>query len=311
MAEVGIVTDPEGRRYRLTPHHCPICGPGPTRLIGIRGGRFHRYRLGLESPIVQCKGCSLLFPDPFPHPLDTDKMYGDPDKYFEHHGDFAAKTEFRRDIVREMIRRTGKRNPSILDIGSGRGELLRAAALEGVTVAIGLERSRAMIEYGSAQGLVVINQTAEDYAETAERRFDVVALAAVAEHVEDPDGLLRAVARLTAPGSVLLIDVPREPNIVTMAGKIIATVRRSPGVLNLSPTFSPFHVYGFNPKSLRTLLGKHHFALETLDIRAAPRIPSGHGWRDRTLASAGGLLIRFGNVTGTAPNMTGWARRTP
>jgi SAM-dependent methyltransferase len=238
-------------------------------------------------------------------------MYGDPDKYFEHHGDFEAKTAYRRDTICEMIRRTGKRDPSILDIGSGRGELLRAAALEGVTVAVGLDRSRAMIEYGTAHGLEVMDQTAEEYAETAGRTFDVVALAAVAEHVEDPDALLRSVAQLTAPGSVLLIDVPREPNIVTMAGKIAAAFRRSPGVLNLSPTFSPFHVYGFNPKSLRALLGKHHFALETLHIRAAPRIPSGHTLGDRVLSSAGGLLIRVGNLTGTAPNMTGWARRTP
>jgi SAM-dependent methyltransferase len=236
-------------------------------------------------------------------------MYADPDKYFEHHGDFEAKTECRREVIREMIRRTGKRDPSILDIGSGRGELLRAAALEGVTVAVGLDRSQAMIEYGAAQGLVVIQQTAEDYAETADRCFDAVALAAVAEHVEDPDGLLWAVARLTVPGSVLLIDVPREPNIVTTAGKIAATARRSPGVLNLSPTFSPFHVYGFNPRSLLALLSKHHFALENLDIRAAPRVPSGQGLGDRVLASAGSLLIRIGNLTGTAPNMTGWARR--
>jgi SAM-dependent methyltransferase len=217
-------------------------------------------------------------------------MYGDPDKYFEIHGDFAAKTGHRRGVIREMIRRTGKRDPSILDIGSGRGELLRAAVLEGVTVAVGLDRSRAMIEYGTAQGLVVIDQTAENYAETAERCFDVVALAAVVEHVEDPDALLRAVARFTGPGFLLLIDVPREPNIVTMAGKVAATVRCSPGVLNLSPTFRPFHVYGFNPKSLRSLLDKHHFALETLDIWAAPEFPSGHGLRDRVLASAGGFF---------------------
>jgi 2-polyprenyl-3-methyl-5-hydroxy-6-metoxy-1,4-benzoquinol methylase len=236
-------------------------------------------------------------------------MYGDPDKYFEHHGDFETKAEYRRGLIRQMMRMAGTRNPSILDIGSGRGEILRAAALEGVTRAVGLELSRAMIDYGAAQDVTIIDQTAEQYAETAGRVFDVVSLAAVAEHVEDPDSLLRAVARLTAPGSVLFVDVPREPNIVSMAAKAAAVVTRSPRVLNLSPTFSPFHVYGFNPPSLRALLAKHRFRIEKLTIWAAPTIPAGKSARDRVEAVAAAALIRVGNVTRSAPNMTAWARR--
>ena len=257
----SVVTDPEGRRYELRPHDCPICGPGEKRALGIRGGRFHRYGLGIESPIVQCRTCGLLFPDPFPHALDVQTMYGDPDKYFEHHGGLEAKAESHRATIREIKQRSGKAAPSILDIGSGRGELLRAAAREGITDAVGLEVSQAMIANAGAHGLTVLAETAEVYANTVGRHFDAVVLAAVAKHVEDPDALIAAVARLTGPGAVLLIDVPREPNIVTVAGKVVARFRRSKGVLNLSPTFSPFHVYGFNPKSLRALLSKHGFDL--------------------------------------------------
>jgi SAM-dependent methyltransferase len=236
-------------------------------------------------------------------------MYGDPDRYFEHHGDFESKAEYRRGLIREMMRMAGTRDPSILDIGSGRGEILRAAAIEGVTRAVGLELSQAMIDYGAARDVTIIDQTAEQYAETAGRVFDVVSLAAVAEHVEDPDSLLRAVARLTAPGSVLFVDVPREPNIVSIAGKAVAVVARSPRVLNLSPTFRPFHLYGFNPRSLKALLAKHRFRIERLTIRAAPTIPAANTTRDRAEAAAAAALIRVGNMTRTAPNMTAWARR--
>jgi SAM-dependent methyltransferase len=235
-------------------------------------------------------------------------MYGDPDKYFEHHGSFEAKAERSRATIREIKRRTGMADPSILDVGSGRGEMLAAAQLEGITTAVGLELSSAMIEYASAHRLTVHHQTAEQYAGTGQR-FDALVLAAVAEHVENPDALMTAASRLASPGAVLLIDVPREPNILTMAGKVIATARRSPGVLNLSPTFRPFHVYGFNPKSLSALLVKHHFQIEQLSVRAAPKVSHRTDLRDSLVALGGGMLIHLGNLTRTAPNMTGWARR--
>jgi hypothetical protein len=82
-------------------------------------------------------------------------------------------------------------------------------------------------------------------------------------------------------------------------------------VVNLSPTFSPFHVYGFNPKALRVLLSKHGFEIETLDVGAAPIVPHAGSLKDRAAAHAASLLLRVGNWTRTAPNMTAWARRTP
>lgn len=305
-----VVHDPEGRRYELRPAACPTCGPSATRLVGIRGGRYHRYGLGIESPIMQCRRCRLLFPDPFPHALDPQEMYGDPEKYFLLHGEFESRSEERRGMVREIRRRTGKTDPRILDIGSGRGETLRAAQLEGITTAVGLELSSAMIHAAAEHDLTVCDRTAEQYADDVPPgSFDAVVLAAVAEHVADPDSLLAATSRLTSPGGVLFIDVPREPNIVTWAAAAVNRGRRSPAVLNLSPTFSPYHVYGFNPKALTTLLGKHGFSIDELRVVCSPVIPHDGSRHDRVRALAGSLAIRIGNVTRTAPNMSAWASR--
>lgn len=300
--------DHDGRRYELRPADCPTCGPAPKRFVGMRGGRYHRYGLGIESRIVECRRCTLLFPDPFPHPMDVQEMYGDPEKYFVLHGDFEEKSEGRRHLIREIKLRTRKSDPSILDIGSGRGEMLRAAALEGVTTAVGLELSTAMIQNAAEHHLLVLGLTAERYAEEG-HSFDAVVLAAVAEHVADPNSLIAAVAAMTAPGAVLLIDVPREPNIVTWIAAGLNRIRRSPAILNLSPTFSPYHVYGFNPRALAALVNKHGFVIEQLEVACSTVVPHDGSYKDRALALAGSLAIRIGNATRTSPNMTAWARR--
>ncbi|HEY0384773.1 MAG TPA: hypothetical protein VGC64_02120, partial [Pyrinomonadaceae bacterium] len=42
-------------------------------------------------------------------------------------------------------------------------------------------------------------------------------------------------------------------------------LRRRDWVVNVAPTFSPFHLFGFSPRSLRALLAKH--GLEPRDWR--------------------------------------------
>lgn len=199
--------------------------------------------------------------------------------------------------------------PSILDIGSGRGEFLEAARREGIERCVGLELSQAMIAEAGSRDLVVLPQTAEEYLVTEPPPFDAAILNAVLEHVADPDSLVRVARALVRPGGVLLIDVPREPNIITWASSLACRLRRSPKVLNLSPTFSPYHVWGFSPKSIRALLTKHHIAIEQIDVRCIASVPSTASASDRAQAIVGALLIRVGNLTRTAPNMTMWARR--
>src|SRR5207302_1122543 len=130
---------------------CPTCGVRNVRTLGLRGGATHRYRLGVETAIVQCRRCALMFPDPFPFPLRSDEQYGDPEKYFAGH-DEAGKVESYRQLIRSLAFMVRMDRPSILDVGSGRGEFLRAAKLEGITDALGLEFAPAMIEHALTQG---------------------------------------------------------------------------------------------------------------------------------------------------------------
>ena len=301
--------DGDGHVFDLREQHCPTCGPVGTRVIGLRGGEFHRYGQGVPSTIVQCVKCTLLFPNPFPIPRNANDLYGDPAKYFAAH-DEAEKITLFRSLIRELKQLSGRPNPSLLDVGSGRGELLVAAKAEGLTSIVGLETTAAMIVYARETHAVhLIAQRIEEFARESTQRFDAVALSAVLEHVYDPDAMIAAVAELTTPGAIVYIDVPNEPNLLTRVGNLANRLRGSRAVYNLSPTFAPFHVYGFNPRALDALLSKHRFVLEKLAVESAGTVSSRPQWRDRMKALAATQVKRLSKLTRDGNNITAWARR--
>jgi SAM-dependent methyltransferase len=310
FTNMDTIFDADGNRYLLRPQDCPVCGKCARRLIGIRGGKFHRYKLGIESPIYRCIGCGLLFPDPFPEPQDVQKMYADPDKYFQSHASFDKKSEQFRGIIRGIRARVGSDGFSILDVGSGRGELLEAANLEGVARAVGLELSESMIEFAGTRGLHVVGKTAEDYAQSAPEPFDSVVLNAVVEHVDDPDSLIRSVVELVRPGGIIYIDIPNEPSLLSLLFRLRGWLTGSAAVMELAPTFPPYHVWGFNRRSMTALLNKYGCEVEEISVKAHFVAPHDGSLRDRARSLLAAGVLRAANATGTAHNMTAWVRRT-
>ncbi|MBI3021742.1 MAG: hypothetical protein HYY59_07085 [Candidatus Omnitrophica bacterium] len=80
--------------------------------------------------------------------------------------------------------------------------------------------------------------------------------------------------------------------------------------MNLSPTWIPYHLYGFNPRALRVLLHKHGFEMTSVRIYAIPTIPATSAFEDRFNASVATQICRVANLTGTASNLYVWARRS-
>ncbi len=300
---------PEGHSFELRSVTCPICGPSDVEFVGYRGGRFHRYGRGLESSIVRCRGCSLMFPRPFPIPVNLTGVYADPDKYFESH-DMALRVEAFRLVARQIRGKLGQGPLRLLDVGSGRGEMPMAAIREGFASVVGLEPSLAMVEFARATlNVELCPMGMDEFICTRPDAFDAITLNAVLEHVPDPDALIASCARLLRPGGVLYIDVPNEDNLLAYVAKVLARMRRSRAVIHLAPTFPPYHVWGFNRRSIGALLSKHSFAVEHLEVWAKLSIRSKGGIVDRVKALGATLLQPLANATGTAHNMFVWARR--
>lgn len=304
-----VVSDGQGHRFLLKDVSCPTCKDSREIEVGWRGGRYHRYGLGVESRIVRCDRCRLLYPNPFPEPLDSQRLYADPDKYFAAH-DTSERVAAFRSVAREICRRQPGRTPSLLDVGAGRGEMVQAARAEGMRDVVALEPSVAVRDSAETiHGVDALPFTIEEYAEQADRTFDAVTLNAVLEHVPDPDSMMATAAKLLHPGAILYLDIPNEDHLLARFAKLVNRARRSPAVLHLAPTFPPYHVWGFSPVSITRLLEKHGFQISELKVFAEFRVPRRSGLLDKAKAAVAQALQPVANATGTAHNMFIWARK--
>ena len=243
--------------YEWVSQQCPICETPPTKHLGRRGGTAHREVLGVECEIWSCGKCGLIFPNPMPIPINgLDQHYAvAPDNYFEHH-ETESKATSAAGLLKQAEALVGGTG-TLLDIGAGRGELLQAGVEQGWKV-VGIEPSTTFAEHVTRSGIEV-RQDPVEQCSFPSSSFDVVILAAVLEHLYNPNETVQEIARILRPGGALFLDVPNEQGLYFRLGNLYQKLRGRDWVVNLAPTFSPFHVFGFGPKSLQRLLSKHGF----------------------------------------------------
>jgi 2-polyprenyl-3-methyl-5-hydroxy-6-metoxy-1,4-benzoquinol methylase len=242
--------------YKWVNQDCPVCGIPPSKFLGRRGGTAHRQQLGVECQVWQCGNCGLIFPNPMPLPVGGPEQHYavPPEEYFRNHD--PTDREAYAQLLMEHLRSMGVDKGKLLDVGAGRGELLRVARQEGWD-ATGIETSPTFAEYAARySGAEVIQKSLEECA-FPEGTFDAVVLGAVLEHLYNPGEVVREIARILKPGGALFIDVPNEAGLYFKLGNLYQRLRRRDWVVNLAPTFEPYHVFGFTPKSLRALLAKN------------------------------------------------------
>lgn len=242
--------------YRWVAQDCPVCEVPPTKRIGRRGGAAHREGLGVECEIWRCRSCGLIFPNPMPIPVGglEQHYYLLPDDYFQNHdqGEKAQAATIMLRVAEELAGSGGQ----LLDVGAGRGEVLRAARESGWN-AIGIEPSPTFAEHAASYSGASVRREPIERCGFDNDSFDVVILGAVLEHLYNPDETIREIARVLRPGGALFVDVPNEEGLYFRMGNLYQKLRLRNWVVNTAPTFSPFHLFGFGPRSLRALLAKH------------------------------------------------------
>jgi SAM-dependent methyltransferase len=198
-----------------------------------------------------------MFPNPMPVPAaGLDQHYEvDPEDYFKEH-DVGDKDSSAASLLAQAEEITGAKG-KLLDIGSGRGELLRAAEALGWEVTA-IEPSPSFARSLESHSSSEIRREPIEQCGFEDGVFDCVVLAAVLEHLYNPDQTIAEVSRVLRPGGALFVDVPNEQGLYFKLGNMYQKLRGRDWVVNLSPTFSPFHIFGFSPHSLRVLLAKHN-----------------------------------------------------
>lgn len=166
-----------------------------------------------------------------------------------------------------LLRLVPAKTRRLLDVGCGDGYLMhllldgQGRTIYGVdTDRTGVRLAQQQLARHHPQRWSVLVASA-DRLPVSDAAFDIVTLADVIEHLEQPEAILVEVARALRPGGALLISTPnRQPNHV----------------------WDPRHVQEFTPDTLRMLL-EPHFAEVTLTacwpMRWFTRWKAGPWWR--------------------------------
>jgi SAM-dependent methyltransferase len=293
-----------GWRAELRP--CPICGADDARVLGARGGRAHRAGAGVETTIVGCRTCHGVYQRPTLLPQMNPYADHSADEYFHGH-DSTARIAFGGQFAAYAERVLG--GPGrMLELGCGRGELLRGAANRGWEVR-GVEMTESFVRIARASGIAVECAPVE-MAKMLDDRHDVVLMSAILEHLYEPAATLRRVRDALRPGGLVYIDVPNECSLMTRLGNAYLRARGTDWVMNLSPTFPPFHVVGFCPASLRHILRANGFRPLSLRFyRMVDLLAPARGLRAAVERAGLEAAVALGRLIGMGAGMLCWAVR--
>lgn len=232
------------RRPTPAPVLCLLCG---------KGAAFFWFSKD-DFAIRRCARCGFVFVHPAPP--DTRDIYAGEDYfrgthrgfgYINYEEDKIPMEAFERALLTRIERLLGRRG-ALLDVGAATGFFLSRAREAGWEVA-GIEISPYAAETGRQRGLDIRCGALGD--RLFHRRFDVVTLFDVAEHLPDPHAAIRACRDLLVPGGLLVINTPDTSSFVArLLGR------------RWYSFVPPEHLSYFNPRNIELLLRRHGFAVE-------------------------------------------------
>jgi 2-polyprenyl-3-methyl-5-hydroxy-6-metoxy-1,4-benzoquinol methylase len=206
--------------------------------------------------LFKCEDCGVTFSDKCKKGFDPSRVYNN---YYRN--EIAGRFLFGVEYVVRVFRffRAFKiftivpRAKSILDIGSGRGFMLYfLKKYYGYTYVAGTQIEKNSYEFSRNKlGLNIYNRDLLKI-DFKERKFDLVTIWHVLEHIPDPEGYMLKIRTLLNKGGSLIIEVPNYDSWTrSLTGKYWLG-------LDLK-----YHLFFFNKKSLTSILKKYGFKIRT------------------------------------------------
>lgn len=197
---------------------------------------------------------------------------------------------------------------SLLDYGCGGGHFVAAARSLGLD-AVGIDIDEEDARFGRARSLpIAIGDTARLAAAFGERRFNLVLMMHVLEHLPDPAATLAALVDHLEPGGALIVRVPDQSSFPS---RLKQRLRRL-GIRRADWGFvqPPVHLHGFTPETFRHVALRHGLEVVRL-ARVSPLDPaefpsSARYWRD---LGAQRLVYRVGRSLGSGGHLVAILRK--
>lgn len=248
---------------------CTNCGSGQASPIGHGCDREYPSTSSDVFTVVQCAGCGLHYLNPRPDVSELDVIY--PTNYHAYNirraGDAAPSrvTRLRHRIYSRRFRGPLRYLASlprieVLDVGCGDGWMLDLyrAADPGRMATYGVDFNEEACEAARRSGHTVFCSRFEELDET--RRFDLVNMSHVIEHVADPPEFVRKVGSVLRPNGIFVVETP---NTDTLDWRWFR--RGAWGAYHI-----PRHWTLYDPRSIRRLGESAGFRLRELRFHPAP-----------------------------------------
>jgi len=216
--------------------------------------------------LVKCKVCGLVFVHPMPDSNAVLNGYaGAIDEKYVSQMPLRIKTfEKCMDKVEDV---TGLKSGKILDVGAAAGAFVKVAQNRGWD-AEGIEPCGYLVRWGiETLNLSTLHTGTLDDLEQG-KRYDVVTMFDVIEHMADPNAAMYLVSHLLKDYGYLVVNIPDISTIIPRMMK------------SRWPFYASCHLYYYTPKTLDFLMHKHGFV----------RLYRGAHWQELTL---GYLAYRF------------------
>ncbi len=234
--------------------NCPLCGTENIRLfktgtIQPENVRTEDFKItdshyGSLWTFYECKHCRFVFFNPYVPEASIIEFYAQLEDH-EYSEEAAGRTRNFETIFKRLKR--FQPGPTLLDVGAASGIFLQFAQREGFHIQ-GIEPSRFLVaEAQKRYGLNLFNGTIETY--PTGKKFSVVTLLDIIEHLVNPDSFMNAVDKLVEDNGLLVIVTP---DIHSLAARLTG---KSWWHYRIA------HINFFNLPALRYLLTAHGYKI--------------------------------------------------
>jgi len=209
---------------------------------------------GRTYEVQRCGNCGMGKTMPFPSDEELEELYSASNYRDKDKGKrFIPPMEWLVGLLRNRRLRAIERfikKGTILDIGCGRGLLLKAARESGWEV-YATEHNKDSASH--AADILGIDVRSDDIRNAGfeSGSFDVISLWHVLEHLQDPQGVIEKCHDLLKPGGLLVIAVPN-----------FASLQAIVSGRHWFHLDVPYHLYHFKLHSLEKLIGRSGFRIK-------------------------------------------------
>jgi len=199
---------------KKTKRSCPICSYGTGQILHTQTFKLPKGNpLPKVYDVVCCDKCGFVFADTVASQDVYNSYYKNLSKYEDKQvSTGSGANPFDEDRLRVTAEDIGKvvkdKSSSILDIGCASGGLLLELAKLGFTDLTGSDPSSVCIQDIQNAGIAVEKRGLFSSNEDGGKKYDLVVLTHVLEHIRDLKTAVENISRLVKDGGIVYIEVP-------------------------------------------------------------------------------------------------------